>query len=233
MDGFSYHNIFDTKGIEYLVIIAFLILLIPFWVILNKQAALKKKMSQALGMLTAGILRIPQGLFYNRNHMWTRLEKSGNARIGVDDLLVHLTGEMSFRNLKEAGDSVRKGEPIGVFDQQGKKLKVYAPVSGEVLNVNEALLKEPGLLTEDPYDQGWLYRIKPSDWKGETASFYVAGETSGWAEKELQRFKDFIAGSARNEQVVLQDGGELLDHSLSVLPEDLWQNFQKEFLDPE
>ncbi|PIY03114.1 MAG: hypothetical protein COZ21_10625, partial [Bacteroidetes bacterium CG_4_10_14_3_um_filter_31_20] len=70
MDGFSYFNIFETKGIEYLAIIAFLALLIPFWVVLNKQVKITKQIQNALGILSANILRIPQGLFYSKNHTW-------------------------------------------------------------------------------------------------------------------------------------------------------------------
>jgi glycine cleavage system H protein len=68
MDGFNYNNIFETKGIEYLIIIAFLILIVPFWIIINKQSAIKLQARKALGILSANILRIPKGLFYRRIH---------------------------------------------------------------------------------------------------------------------------------------------------------------------
>jgi glycine cleavage system H protein len=238
MDGFSYTNIFETKGIEYLAIIAFLILLIPFWIVLNKQVRLGKRIQHALGALSAGILRIPQGIFFSKNHTWAHLERSGSASIGLDDLLMHITGEMHFRSLKDPGESVRKGEILAEFEQEGKKLRVYSPLSGEILRVNGSLAGNPELLNEDPYGAGWLYRIKPSDWRSETASFFVAGETNKWLESELTRFRDFLAHSAMkyapgDRMVVLQDGGELRDQSLSTMPRELWTDFQKEFLDPE
>ena len=68
MDGFTYYNIFDTKGIEYLFIIAFLILLVPFWIIINKDQQVTKRIQHTIGVLTANILRIPRGLFYNKNN---------------------------------------------------------------------------------------------------------------------------------------------------------------------
>jgi glycine cleavage system H protein len=238
MDGFTYTNMFETKGIEYLAIIAFLILLIPFWVILNKRAQIAKQIRKTLGTLSANILRIPQGLYYSRNHTWTHLDRSGNARVGLDDLLVHLTGEMNFRSLKNPGETVSKGEFLAEFEQQGKQLRVYSPVSGKVMDVNQLLAEDPAVLNEDPYGKGWLYQIKPTDWKAETASLYLAGETTDWFKMELERFKDFLAGSLNyrsrgSSMVFLQDGGELIDHSLSTLPGELWQDFQKEFLDPD
>jgi glycine cleavage system H protein len=237
MDGFTYTNIFDTKGIEYLAIIAFLVLLIPFWIILNRRATLKEQARRMMGILSANTLRIPQGLFHSRNHTWTHLERSGNARVGLDDLLIHLTGEMNFISLRTPGETIRKGELLAEFEQEGKLLRIFSPISGSIVNVNRSLAEEPGLLTDDPYGEGWLYRICPTDWKSETASYYLAGETTGWLKNELDRFKDFLAGSMRNHSpadlVVLQDGGELRDHTLEALPDQLWQDFQKEFLDPD
>ena len=238
MDGFTYINMFETKGIEYLVIIAFLILLIPFWVILNKRAQMAKQMRKTLGTLSASILRIPQGLYYSRNHTWTHLDTSGNARVGLDDLLVHLTGEMNFRSLKNPGDRVGRGELLAEFEQQGKQLRIYSPLSGNVTDINRLLAEDPAVLNEDPYGKGWMFRIRPTDWKAETATLYFAGETADWFAKELNRFKDFLAGSMNYRSrgssiVVLQDGGELTDHTLASLPGELWQDFQKEFLDPD
>lgn len=238
MDGFTYHNIFDTKGVEYLIVIAFLVLLIPFWIILNKQEKVKRAVQQAWGILSAGILNIPLGVYYSKNHTWTHLNKSGSARIGLDDLLVHITGRMQFRNMKNEGEAVVKGEVIAEFEQEGKKLQIYSPLSGTILHVNQDLQDDAGLLNEDPYGRGFLFQIMPSDWKAETSSYYVSGESADWLKNELLRFKDFLATSVTRRspsdaRLILQDGGELRDETLSALPQDIWNDFQKEFLNPE
>jgi len=237
MDGFTYTNIFDTKGIEYIVIIAFLLLLIPFWLVLNKPVQLKEKFRKALGVLSAAVLRIPQGIFYSKNHTWAFLEKSGTAKVGVDDLLLHITGELSIRQLKNPGDHVRKGELIVEMDQKGKSLQVFSPISGTVINSNPKLVSSPDLLNNDPYGQGWLYNIKPSIWVEEIPSFLMAEDATHWFNEELNRYKDFLATNMKKyspdpSMVILQDGGELSDNSLSGLPNEMWQDFQKEFLNP-
>lgn len=234
MEGFTYTNIFDTKGIEYLVIIAFLILLIPFWILLNKPA-ITKKIKQSLGILTAGILRIPQGLLYSRNHTWTHLEKSGNALVGIDDWLVHITGNVKVRNLKNPGDLIKKGEILAELDQNGKLLQINSPVSGKILRTNAILEKTPEILAEDPYDKGWVYKIKPSDWIAETSSCYVSEDATNWSNKELERFKDFLSAKVTQKTVdsafpILLDGGEISDNPLSELNGDVWKDFQKGFL---
>jgi len=235
MDGFTYTNIFDTKGIEYIVIIAFLLLLIPFWLALNKPVLINEKFRKALGVLSAAVLRIPQGIFYSKNHTWAYLEKSGAAKVGLDDLLVHITGEVNIRQLKNPGDSVRKGDLLAEMDQNGKSLNVLSPISGTILNSNSDLNVNRELLNEDPYGKGWLYDIKPTNWVAEIPSFYMANEATDWFNKELIRYKDFLALNMKKyspdpSMIILQDGGELSENSLSGLPDELWKDFQKEFL---
>ena len=235
MDGFTYTNIFDTKGIEYIVIIAFLLLLIPFWLALNKPVLINEKFRKALGVLSAAVLRIPQGIFYSKNHTWAYLEKSGAAKVGLDDLLVHITGEVNIRQLKNPGDSVRKGDLLAEMDQNGKSLNVLSPISGTILNSNSDLNVNRELLNEDPYGKGWLYDIKPTNWVAEIPSFYMANEATDWFNKELIRYKDFLALNMKKyspdpSMIILQDGGELSENSLSGMPDELWKDFQKEFL---
>jgi glycine cleavage system H protein len=235
MDGFSYSDIFATKGIEYLVIIAFLALLIPFSIILNRQVKITRQIQKALGILSAKILRIPQGLFYSRNHTWMFMERSGAATVGLDDLLLHITGEVKFNNLKKPGDTISKGDLLTEIDQDGKLLSILSPVSGKIVDTNTMLNENPAVMNEDPYGKGWIYKIKPTNWMAEAKSCYFAEEATNWSEKELARFRDFLAVTMRNyspeaSMVILQDGGELADHSLAALPDDCWKDFQKEFL---
>ncbi len=237
MDGYSYYNIFDTKGIEYLVIIAFLLLLIPFWLALNKQVQFGEQIKKAIGVLTAGILKVPQGIFYSKNHTWAFLEKSGTAKVGLDDLLLKITGEMSIRHLKSPGDKIGRGELLAELNQNGNLLKVFSPISGTILNTNLELNSKKEWLHDDPYGKGWIYDIEPSDWMAEIPSYYLAGEATDWLKRELERYKDFLALNMNkyadaNSMAILQDGGELSENSLSGLSNEFWQDFQKEFLNP-
>ena len=123
MDGFSYNNIFETKGIEYLIIIAFLLMIIPFWIIINKEASIKSQFRNAIGILSEGILRIPKGLLFNKNHTWTHLRKSGVAEVGIDDFLLHITGEVKFTDLKAPGSLINRGDLLAEIDQKGRYLR--------------------------------------------------------------------------------------------------------------
>ena len=235
MDGFTYYNIFETKGIEYILTIVFFATIIPFWFILNKQKIIKQQFQKALGILTANILKIPQGLFYSKNHTWTHLEKSGIAKVGLNDLLLHITGKINITNLKKQGEMIEKGDVLTEISQNGKILQIQSPISGEILDTNQNLYENPGIINDDPYGIGWIYNIKPTNWIKETNSYYFAKEATNWLTKELERFKDFLAVSIKKHVpelsiITLQDGGELIDNTLKELPKGVWQDFQKEFL---
>jgi glycine cleavage system H protein len=235
MDGFTYNNLFQTKGIEYIVIIAFLLLIIPFWKLLNRPLEVPARIKNAFKTLSASILRVPQGIFFSNNHTWAHMQKSGDARIGLDDLLLHLTGEVKVTMLKDPGNKVIKGDVVFEIDHEGKKLSIVSPVSGKITAMNQILEDDLSILNRDPYGEGWLYSIKPSEWIAETGGFHFAAEASTWLRTELDRFKDFMSASVNRyspetQTVFMQDGGELIDNPLSAMPAEVWKDFQEEFL---
>ena len=235
MDEFSYTNIFDTKGIEYLIVIGFLILIIPFWRALNKPVKVKARYKEVLGVLTPEVLRIPQGLHYCKNHLWTHLKKSGNAHVGLNDLFLHITGEIELINFRNPGERVRKGDLIAKVSQGGKELRIPSPISGEITDVNFQLRKTPNILNEDPYGKGCIYIIKPHDWNNDTHNCVTSEKAREWSENELQRFKDFVAialkkHSPESTMLVLQEGGELIKYPLAGMPAEVWKEFQECFL---
>jgi len=163
------------------------------------------------------------------------MEKSGTAKVGLDDLLLHITGEVKFKIHKNPGDEIMKGDLLTEIDQNGKLLRILSPVSGKIININAAINENPGKLNEDPYGKGWICKIKPSNWIADTKTCYFAEEATNWSANELERFKDFLAVSMKNyapepSMVILQDGGEICDHSLSALPNEIWRDFEGEFL---
>ena len=237
MDGFSYVNIFETKGIEYIVIIIFLLLLIPFYIILNNKKEFEKEFRKVINFLSAKISNSPQGLYFSHHHTWTFLEKSGEAIIGLNDVLLHLTGKVKIHYMKFPDETVTKGDLIADISQNGNKLRIFSPISGKIIKTNHVLEEKPEILNKDPYNKGWLFSVKPSAWKTETQSYYLAEDANDWLHGEMLRIRDFISvnsvkHSPALELVTLQDGGELNESLLTDLPAGMWQDFQKEFLNP-
>ena len=237
MEGFSLVDIYDTKGTEYLFVIGYLIILILFWRLASNPARVITAIRDAVSTLSVKILNIPQGIYFNRNHTWAHLGESGSARVGLDDFLQHVIGDLNLSGMKVAGDPISKGEILAEVEQDGKKLKVFSPISGVVLETNDLVAEDPGLINEDPYQKGWLYQIKPSNWRKDTSSCLLAEKANEWSEKEITRFKDFLSTGAMRKytsepaMLILQEGGEIVDHVLSELPDEVWKDFQEEFLD--
>ena len=130
---------------------------------------------------------------------------------------------------------MKKGDFLAEIDQKGKRLRIYSPISGKILLTNPLVQESPELLNEDPYGQGWICKIQPSNWVEETKTCFLAEEAVKWSTKELERFRDFLAisrGKYAEEpsMIILQDGGELSDKALSMMPGEIWQDFQEEFL---
>lgn len=233
MDGFSYVNIFATKGIEYLIIISFLILIVVFWRIINKKKAVQQP-AKAPGILSERILNMPEGLFYAGNHSWAFLRKTGDVKVGIDDFLLHVTGDLEIKALKKSGDFVKKGDLVAEAGLNGKTVKIKSPVTGVILSSNNGLSGNRKLIN-DPYGESWIYTIKPENWKQESGSCYFDGEAAEWMKSELSRFKDFLAeysgkNYGKNVLPVMQDGGEIKDNPLAELPPDVWHDFEKSFL---
>ncbi|MFO8115483.1 MAG: glycine cleavage system protein GcvH [Halorubrum sp.] len=105
---------------------------------------------------------VPDELRYLESHEWTTTDDD-TVRIGVTDFAQDELGDVVFVELPEVGDEVVAGEAFGVVESIKAVSDLYAPVSGEVVAVNEELFDRPELVNEDPYGDGWMLEVDPSD----------------------------------------------------------------------
>jgi glycine cleavage system H protein len=105
---------------------------------------------------------IPADLRYLDSHEWVR-ESGGTARIGISDFAQDELGDVVFVELPSVGDEISAGEDFAVVESIKAVSDIYAPVSGEVTEVNEVLLDEPELINEEPYGDGWLVAVELAD----------------------------------------------------------------------
>ena len=106
---------------------------------------------------------IPSNLKYLDSHEWARLESDGSVTVGISDHAQGALGDLVFVETPEVGRALRKGAAAAVVESVKAASDVYSPVSGEVLAANDALSGSPELVNSDPYGQGWLFKVKPSD----------------------------------------------------------------------
>jgi glycine cleavage system H protein len=106
---------------------------------------------------------IPSDLRYTATHEWIEDEGDGTIRVGITDHAQALLGDMVYVELPEVGREVEAGEECAVVESVKAASDVYSPVSGEIVEVNEALAEGPDLVNKDPYGEGWLFRIQVSE----------------------------------------------------------------------
>ena len=178
----------------------------------------------------------PDGLFYDKSHTWTFMEKDGIVKVGIDDFLQHITGSVTKIKMKPQGTKVKKGEKIISLVQNGKQLDIYSPLSGLIRDINHELKINAAIINNSPYCSGWIYSVQPDNWLKETRRYLMGDNYREWLRKEFTRLKDFVAGTVKSReesfsQVVLQEGGEISDNLLENFGPEVWEEFQRKFID--
>ncbi len=110
-----------------------------------------------------GELEYPQDLRYTAEHEWVRVGSDGVVRVGITAYAQDALGDVVYVSLPSVGDSVNAGDTCGEVESTKSVSDLYAPLSGEVVAVNEALESAPELVNSDPYGQGWMYDVKVTD----------------------------------------------------------------------
>ena len=105
---------------------------------------------------------IPGDLKFMKSHEWARVEDDGLIRVGISDHAQGLLGDLVYVELPAVGDSVQAGNACAVVESVKAASDVYAPVSGEVVEINAALSDKPETINEDAYGEGWIFAVRPS-----------------------------------------------------------------------
>ena len=106
---------------------------------------------------------IPANLKYVASHEWLRQEEDGSITVGITHHAQDLLGDIVYVELPEVGENVAVDAEIAVVESVKAASDVYAPIAGEILAVNEALVDAPEIINEDPYGEGWFFRMKPDN----------------------------------------------------------------------
>lgn len=126
-------------------------------------------------------MKIVEGLLYSNDHEWVKVEGK-EAYVGITDFAQHKLGEIVYVELPQVDDELNKGDVFSVVESVKAASDSYLPVSGKVLEVNEDLEGEPGLLNEDPY-ANWIVKIELTD-ESELEELMSAEEYEDFCSKE-------------------------------------------------
>ena len=134
----------------------------------------------------------PDDLYYDQNHYWARVE-GDRVVMGTTDFSQKLAGDLTFVDVDQEGQKVEQGKPFASIESGKWVGRVYAVVSGEVVEVNEDLEDEPEIINASPYGEGWLFRIEPSNLEADLGNLMKAGpELEEFIRAEAARVQDLM-----------------------------------------
>lgn len=105
----------------------------------------------------------PSELKYATSHEWARLEEDGTVTVGITDHAQAALGDVVFVELPDVGATLAAGDDAGVVESVKAASDIYAPLGGEVLEINGQLEDEPEMVNSDPYNDGWFFKLRPAD----------------------------------------------------------------------
>ena len=124
---------------------------------------------------------IPEDLKYTKEHEWVRLEGE-TAMVGITDHAQKELGDLVFVELPNVGDKVEAGKPMGTVESVKAVSEIFAPLSGEIAEINNILLEHPETINQDPHQGGWIAKITLSD-AAESENLLTAAEYSSFLEE--------------------------------------------------
>ena len=172
-------------------------------------------------------IQVPTSNFLHRGHTWVALENAGRVRLGLDDFSQKVLGPATKINLPRIGQQIKANEPFLALGRQRKKAEVLAPLDGIIEAVNPKVRERPQVVHDDPYGEGWLFIVTPSNLKGDLEKMLFGQCNIAWTESEVNRLLGMLQTAAG---VTLPSGGALMDDVYGNYPQLGWKRLVHEFL---
>jgi glycine cleavage system H protein len=132
---------------------------------------------------------MPDELYYHEEHSWARVE-GNRVTVGMDDLFQKEAGDIVFVDLPDEEDEVEQGEVCGKIQSRKWIGKLCAPVSGEIVEINEELEDDTSLINQDPYGKGWILVIEATDVENELTNLMHGDSLLPFIDQEIQRTEE-------------------------------------------
>lgn len=168
---------------------------------------------------------LPEGHFFHMGHAWARIEHGGRIRIGLDDFAMRVFGPMDSLDLPLTGEEVKFSEVGLAFKRSGKEAQALSPLTGVVAAVNYQVSKEPTVIKEQPYNEGWLMVLDPTEMKKDLKNLLYGKESTEWIQAEHQKLVEMVSAVG----LTYADGGPI-DDVVGRVPDLSWEKLTQEFL---
>jgi glycine cleavage system H protein len=173
-----------------------------------------------------GGFNVPDNLRYHPGHTWALSESPNLVRIGIDDFATKLTGKIDQVSLPQRGQWVRQGQKIWSIVRNGIKVDMVSPIEGSVSDINEAAMKDPSLISKDPYGEGWMVTVQSPDSKTNFRNLLGGALARWWTEESSLRLQRLVPSALG---ALAQDGGVAVDDIAGTLPGEQWVKVTREF----
>ncbi len=140
-------------------------------------------------MATIKGYNMPDELYYHEEHSWSRV-KDNRVTVGMDDIFQKEAGDIVFVDLPDEEDEVEQGEVCGKIQSRKWIGKLCAPVSGEIVEINEELEDDTSVINQDPYGKGWILVIDPSDLENELKNLIHGDAVVDFVDRETKRTEE-------------------------------------------
>lgn len=225
MEGFSYVDIFATKHIEYLLVIGFLLLFIPFWKLLNKPARAVIETAERVIPAMSEWFRLPEKVYYHPGHSWAIPENNHLVKIGLNDFAQKLVGKINAIRLPAPGSALHQGDKGWALEVDSKTIEMLSPVNGKVVAINEELIRSPEKINQDPYNS-WLMEVEAPRFSVDKKQLLSGTLAQKWMEEVRE---NLMSRMNYNLGLVYQDGGLLVDGMAKSLDKDHWDEMVKDY----
>lgn len=222
-----------TKGAEYLMVLAYLLLLVPFWLWVVdrprralRTAAAAQPVTGSPG-LANGWFAVPDGPVYHPGHTWARAMGGDVYRVGMDDFAQSLLGRPDALGLPAEGTLLEQGAPGFRFHHNGNHVALLSPLDGEVVGINRQALDDPDLVCRDPYGDGWLLEVRAPRSDAALRNLLPARLARGWMEEVAETLG---RGLSPGLGPVLQDGGRPVTGFARQIDPDRWHELAADLL---
>lgn len=228
MEGLGTVDIFATKGVEYLLVIAYLALLVGFWRLLRtpRVAATARSGARRTGETLRGLFEVRDDRYFHQGHAWAAPGEGDTVRIGIDDFARKLFGSAAAFELPPVGTRVRQGDAAWAVRIDGDRFDMLSPVDGEVVGVNRDAIESPVTVTDAPYDR-WLLEVRVPDTRPVVANLLSGALARAWMEQTAERLR---AMRCDDLGALVPDGGLPVDGFARHLSPDRWQEVTRAFL---
>jgi len=230
MEGFQYVDIFATKGIEYIIVMVFLAGFIYFSRYLGHRAPAPAEAS-ARPRSFVEYFRVPDGYLFHQGHTWLKAEGDQLVSVGMDDFAHKLLGKVDAIRLPGPGSKLAQGEEGWAVEVQEKKIDILSPVDGEVVAVNQEAVRNPYLLGLDPFEGGWLMKVRPTKFTPNRRNLLTGQMARQWMSSVLERLRAETGKAVQQEGpplgTVYQDGGTPVRGIARALAGDRWEEMAR------